>query len=77
MGGYHMRCCQAFTGKRNLKYPWKRKMDDNVKVTVTRNQKNQKNQKKYPEHIIVQKYLEHIIVQKYPEHIIVQNVLFA
>jgi len=30
-----MRCYQTFTSERNLKYPLKRKMDDNVKVPVT------------------------------------------
>jgi len=34
-GGYHMRCYLTCTSKRNLKYPPKRKMDDNVQVPVT------------------------------------------
>jgi hypothetical protein len=34
-GGYHKRCYQTCTRKRNMKYPLKRKMDDNVKVPVT------------------------------------------
>ena len=33
--GYHRRCYQAYTCKRNLKYTLKRKIDDNVKVPVT------------------------------------------
>ena len=34
-GGYHRRCYLTCTSKRNLKYPLKVKMDDNVKVPVT------------------------------------------
>ena len=34
-GGYHRRCYLTCTSKRNLKYPLKGKMDDNVKVPVT------------------------------------------
>ena len=36
-GGYHRRCYLTCTSKRNLKYPLKSKMDDNVKVPVTNN----------------------------------------
>ena len=34
-GGYKKRCYKTCTRKRNMKYPLKRKMDDNVKVPVT------------------------------------------
>ena len=34
-GGYHRRCYQTCISKRNLMYPLKRKMDDNVKVPMT------------------------------------------
>jgi hypothetical protein len=34
-GGCPRRCYQTCTSKRNLKYPLKRKIDDNVKVPVT------------------------------------------
>ena len=37
-GGYQWRCYQTFTSKRNLKYPLKRKMDDNVKLPVINKQ---------------------------------------
>ena len=34
-GGYHRRCYLTCTSKRNLKFPLKGKMDNNVKVPVT------------------------------------------
>ena len=34
-GGYHRRCCLTCTSKRNLKYPLKGKMNDNVNLPVT------------------------------------------